>query len=64
MMATEVTGLVMEAIEKMAFHGRRYIVRNVELTGCAFVEHALAADDEGDHARHVAATESTANLAR
>ena len=51
-------------IMRLHKYGHRYIVRNVELTGSVFVEHALAADDEGDHARHVAATDSTANLAR
>ena len=37
---------------------------NVELAGCAFVEHAVAADDECDDARRVAATDSVAQLAR
>ena len=64
MMATEVTGLVMDAIEKMAFTGIAISCATLELTGCAFVEHALAADDEGDDARRVAATDSIAHLAR
>src|SRR5580704_1892921 len=42
----------------------RGVVSSAELARRAFVEHAVAADDECDDARRVAATDSIAQLAR
>ena len=55
MIATEVTGLVIEAMLKIASTGMGMSRPDVELPGRAFVEDAVTIDNEGDHSGCIAA---------
>ena len=57
--ATDVTGLVIEAIETARL-SQRAPGRDIRHAECALIQHALAIGDERDHARHVLALDRAA----